>query len=309
MRLPVKARIERIEQAHTVSVFWTLNVNLWEIVRWGLRKTRVKTRKWDLDKLKSYELLVRLRKPSANHQFSYLYEQLAKRFWEMDGDWFVLKDEYKDKFDKMSSPYTAATFILNEFFEACDDLTRSGEAPFDCIDKKRTQRDREYDKEVKKAIIDKQKEKKWVSTQKKKKLEPEPKKEQKKKEVVIKKKKKKIIKPKPQEEEDPFLAQENAWANNINLENTSMDVPVKKVEKKVQKTKPKKKKENKKKENKKKKKEKKSDVDKIVDEFNTKTWRKPKQKSTSTVVDWIPWFGWRDINKEMKAMERRMYWR
>jgi hypothetical protein len=34
------------------------------------------------ESLKGYELVVKLRKPSAEHQFSYLYEQLANRFGE-----------------------------------------------------------------------------------------------------------------------------------------------------------------------------------------------------------------------------------
>lgn len=137
MRIPVRAKVRRIEQAHTVSVFWTLNLDLWEVISWCLRKANATWFEKKFDSLKWLDLIIKLRKPSAEHQFSYLYEQLAARFWEVSWWKFVIKQSFKDKLSSVSSPYAAATLILNEFFEACNDLTQSWQPPFECIEQKR----------------------------------------------------------------------------------------------------------------------------------------------------------------------------
>ncbi len=137
MRIPVRAKIRRIEQAHTISVFWTLNLDLSEVVSWCLRKASLIWFEKKFDSLKWMDLIIKLRKPSAEHQFSYLYEQLADRFWEQVWGKFVIKKSFKDKLASISSPYSAATLILNEFFEACNDLTQAWQPPFECIEQKR----------------------------------------------------------------------------------------------------------------------------------------------------------------------------
>ncbi len=137
MRIPVRAKVRRIEQAHTVSVFGTLNLDLWEVISWCLRKANATWFEKKFDNLKWLDLIIKLRKPSAEHQFSYLYEQLAARFWEVSNGKFAIKQSFKDKLNAISSPYAAATLILNEFFEACNDLTMSWQPPFECIEQKR----------------------------------------------------------------------------------------------------------------------------------------------------------------------------
>lgn len=142
MRIPVRASIRKIEQAHTVSVFGTLNLDLWQIIKWCLRRLKLTWFDKKFESLKSNDLVIKLRKPSAEHQFSFLYEEIAARFGEIK-DWkFVLKKEFKDKLASINNPYSASTFILNEFFESCDSLTKKWQAPFECIDQKRTSADR-----------------------------------------------------------------------------------------------------------------------------------------------------------------------
>lgn len=152
MRIPVRASIRRIEQAHTVSVFGTLNLDLWQIIKGGLRRLKLTWFDKKFEPLYSNDLVIKLRKPSAEHQFSYLYEEIAARFWEVK-DWkFVLKKEFKDKLSNINNPYSASTFILNEFFESCDSLTKKWQAPFECIDQKRTSVDRSVAKNIPKEL-------------------------------------------------------------------------------------------------------------------------------------------------------------
>jgi len=142
MRIPVKAQIRRIEQANTLTVFWTLNLNLSDVIVGSLRRIKATWLERKFESLKWYDLVVKLRKPTAEHQFSYLYEQLVKRFGE-NVDWrFVLKESVKSALMNIQSPYTWATFILNEFFNACDDLTQQWQPPFECIEQKREIKER-----------------------------------------------------------------------------------------------------------------------------------------------------------------------
>ncbi len=162
MKIPVRTQIKKIWQASTITVLWTFHLPLGDLSKFILQKVSDKVPsarqqiKLESDKMKAYELVIKMKKPSADHPFTYIYEKIVNRFGK---DWEPTKiNQYiEDRISKSKTPHSLATLFINEFLEACEELTQSWIPPFEAIEQKKTIIDKVVQtEEIKQSKIEEQ---------------------------------------------------------------------------------------------------------------------------------------------------------